>query len=407
MANAKKCDRCGSFYDLPKDGEENRAYNIINTATRRFIDLCEDCQTSLESWINSKEADLIYGVDLSAAPIYGVSGLTDKSPALNRTDDAVGMNYEIDRTTGAITSDFNDVFPWNVAEVVDDDAGKFVSFPEMYFRIGTTEAGAITDVAVSAQPSDSGNWYRVAPFMYGCYGASISEDKMRSVSGVERAGNRTRKQFRESAFNSGEGYIPIDLYHRNILMLLWWIEFATKGSRSIMTGRIYGSGDKGGYSRRPCGGTDSVPTPSGFETAYGQMRYHFIEDFIGNAWETVDGICMSGEGERDYVTTDPTKFGETTDGKNALPWVNPSSDVVAAYGWDHDNPFLFMPIETVENSDYDTHFCNYVDHAAGNPVMLAGAGYIGSSAVCGLSCVDCTDASNYNAHYGSRLLKIS
>ena len=419
MANAKKCDRCGSFYDYPKSSEDNRAHNIIDTSSRNFIDLCDDCQSSLEEWINKKGeratgAQRIIGFDLAAAPIYGVSGLYDSDTYLTRTDDAVGLSYSIDRSSGAITSDFNDVFPWNAAEVVDDAAGKFVSFPEMYFRIGTDESDRITDVAVSARPSGSGNWYRVAPFMYGCYGASIDKDKMLSVPGVKRSGDRTREQFRDLAFSTGNGYIPVDLYHRNVLMLLWWIEFATKDSRSIMTGRIYKSGNKSGYSIRPCGGTDSVPTPSGYEPEYEQMRYHYIEDFIGNAWEMIDGICMTGVGEHDYVTSDPAKFGEIADGKSALPWVNPSSDVVAAYGWDPDNPFLFMPIETVENSDYNTHFCNYVFRSSGYPVMLAGAGYNYASALYGLSFVYYADASyadadaSYaDADYGSRLLKIS
>ena len=401
MANAKKCDRCGKLYEIPRESRKIGVSRDTNKSGYNFIDLCPDCQSSLEDWIENKEAKE------PAAPIYGVSGLTDKSTALTRTDDAVGLSFEIDRSSGAINSDYNDVFPWNVASIVINGEGQFVSFPEMYFRIGTNAAGAITDVAVSAQPSGSGNWYRVAPFMYGCYGASINEDKMRSVSGVERAGSRTRKQFREIAFNSGEGYLPIDLYHRNVLMLLWWIEFATKNSRSIMTGRIYNSGTEGGCSRRPCGGTDSVPTPSGFETAYAQMRYHYIEDFIGNMWEMVDGIYMNNVGQYDYVIVDPAKFGETADGKNALPWVNPSNGVVAAYGWDPDNPFLFMPIATVDNDDCDTYFCNYAFHYSGNPVVLAGARYVDSYAYYGLSYVNCTNASYNVAYCGSRLLKIS
>ena len=340
------------------------------------------------------------------APIYGVSGLYASAPALTRTDDAEGMSFEINSSSGAITSDFNDAFPWNVAEVVDDDAGKFVSFPEMYFRIGVNSNGRMTDVAVSAQPSNDGDWYKVDPFMYGCYGASVTNNKMRSVSGVERT-NYSRADYRTRAFNNGEGYIPIDLYHRNVLMLLWWIEFATKKSDSIMTGRIAYSGTSGGSSRRPCGGTDSVPTPSGFETAYAQMRYHFIEDFIGNVWEMVDGIYLNNVGQQDYVTADPTKFSETTDGKNALPWVNPANQEIAAYGWDPDNPFLFMPIEVVNNGSYNTYFCNQVYHAAGNPVMRAGARHNDASAGCGLSYVGCTVASFSNAGYGSRLLKIS
>lgn len=401
MANAKKCDRCGKLYEIPRESRKIGVSRDTNKSGYNFMDLCPDCQSSLEDWIESKEAKE------PAAPIYGVTGITYKNTPLTRTDDAVGMSFEIDRSSGAISSDFNDVFPWNVAEVVNNDAGKFVSFPEMYFRIGTNAAGAMTDVAVSAQPSSSGNWYRVAPFMYGCYGAYIDADKMLSVPGFERSGDRTREQFRDLAFSTGNGYIPIDLYHRNVLVLLWWIEFATKDSRSIMTGRIYNSGTEGGCSRRPCGGTDGVPTPSGFEPKYGQMRYHFIEDFIGNMWEMVDGICMTGVGEHDYVTADPAKFGETANGKNALPWVNPSNGAVAAYGWDPDNPFLFMPIATVDNEDCDTYFCNYVFHNSGYPVVLAGARYYYAGANGGLSFVNYTSATSSLAYFGSRLLKIS
>lgn len=341
------------------------------------------------------------------APIYGVSGLYASSPALTRTDDAEGLSFEINSSSGAITSDFNEVFPWNAAEVVDDTAGKFVSFPEMYFRIGVDNNGRMTDVAVSSQPANEGTWYRVAPFMYSCYGASISSSKMESVSGVSRTGNYTRAQFRTYATNNGAGYLPIDLYHRNVLMLLWWIEFATKKYDNIMSGRISGSGTSGGSTVRPCGGTDGVATPSGFETAYAQMRYHYIEDFIGNVWEMVDGIYMNGEGQYDYVTADPSKFSDTTDGKTALSFVNPSSREIAAYGWDSDNPFLFMPIETVNNNSYNTYFCDAVNHYSGCPVMLAGAWYVSSNASYGLSYVDCADASAGSLYYGSRLLKIS
>ena len=340
------------------------------------------------------------------APVYGVSGLADSSPALTRTDEAWDLEYFINSSSGSINSDFDTLFPWNKTSIVYNDAGKFVSFPEMYFRIGTDIDGKITDVAVSEMPRSTGNWYRVAPFLYGCYGASVADNKMRSATGVERS-NYSRANYRTRAFAVGEGFIPIDLYHRNVLMLLWWIEFATKKSDSIMSGRISGSGTMGGNTRRPCGGTDNVETPSGYELEFGQMRYHYIEDFVGNVLEMVDGICMNNVGQYDYVTADPTKFGETNDGKTALPWVNPANQEIAAFGWDPDNPFLFMPIAVVNNGSYNTYFCDQVNHASGSPVMRAGASCSNASAGGGLSGVYYTNATNYNADYGSRLLKIS
>ena len=205
-----------------------------------------------ESIVKDDKPDVMYGAIANAnaaskiaadisekhknVPIYGVSGLYDRDCALTRTDDAVGMSYTIDRETGSIRSDFDDVFPWNKTEIVNLDAGKFVSFPEMYFRIGVDDKNRITDVAVSSEPNAAGDWYKVEPFMYGCYGATIADDKMKSVPGVERAAYFTRDQFRSFAMTNGKEYFPIDLYHRNVLTLLWLIEWATKDSASIMTG---------------------------------------------------------------------------------------------------------------------------------------------------------------------------
>ena len=409
---------------------------IDKETMNRMISVATDLAESLTKMINENPAnflkyidfqsivkddkpDIMYGAvadaripltkaEISVAnrtvPIYGVTGLYDAATALTRTDDAVGMSYTIDRETGSIRSDFDNVFPWNKTKVVDLDAGKFVSFPEMYFRIGVDEKNRITDVAVSSEPSGAGKWYKVEPFMYGCYGASIADDQMKSVSGVERAKNFTRKQFRDFAMQNGDGYLPIDLYHRNIITLLWLIEWATKDSASIMTGRIYESGKSGGYSRRPTGGTDNVATPSGFEIEYGQMRYHNIEDFIGNVFEIIDGICMHGVGQKDFVTADPDNFGENDEGKKALSFKNPKNGEIAALGWDENNPFLFMPIETVGNGDNDTYFCNEVYHFAGNPVARGGAYFNDAYAYYGLFYVNTNSASYSSAYLGSRLL---
>lgn len=380
----------------------------------RYIDLPDDNALShdfLQKDFNIPDAGKTaseIAADISEkhrnVPIYGVSGLYDRDCALTRTDDAVGMSYTIDRETGSIRSDFDDVFPWNKTEIVDLDAGKFVSFPEMYFRIGVDDKNRITDVAVSSEPSAIGDWYKVEPFMYGCYGATIADDKMKSVSGVERAAYFTRDQFRSFAMTNGKEYFPIDLYHRNVLTLLWLIEWATKDSASIMTGRIYRSGNLGGWSKRPTGGTDSVATPSGFETEYGQMRYHYIEDFIGNMFEIIDGICTHGEGQNDFVTNDPAYFSDDDEGKTPLAYTNPENGEVAALGWDKNNPFLFMPIETVDNDDNDTYFCNEVYHFAGYPVAYGGALYDSAYAYFGLFYVLTYGASNSYAYLGSRLL---
>ncbi len=338
-------------------------------------------------------------------PIYGVSGLYQIDPALTRTDDAVGMDFVINSSSGTVDSDFDDVFPWNETTIVTNEAGKFLRFPRMYFRVGADSSHRLTDVAVSKAPHDIGNWYEVAPFLYGCYGGSVSDGKLKSVSGVSRQASTTRAGFRSYAAANGTGYYQLDLYHRTVVMLLWFIEFATKKSDSIMTGRIAGSGTQGGNAVRQTGGTDNLSTPSGFETAYGQMRYHYIEDFIGNLWEFVDGICCKGVGDYDYVTDDPDNFSDDTTGKTPLCYPVPNNNWLTALGWDNDNPFMCMPAETNGVSD-TMFFGDYSDYAdASDPVLFCGASYDNAISSYGLAyfCRYLTGFNNVSR--GGRLIK--
>lgn len=337
------------------------------------------------------------------APIYGVSGLYSSSPALTRTDDAEELDYVINSSSGSIDSDFNNVFPWSEAEVVDDDAGKFLSMPEMYFRVGYDSQNRLTDVAVSSMPSGDGEWFRVPPFLYGCYGASVQSNKYVSKSGLNRSYNVTRQQARTYARNNGTDYCQLDLYHRTVMMFLWWIEFATKNSESVMTGNIGGSGTSQSWSRVYTGGTDNVETPSGFETVNAQMRYHYIEDFIGNLWEFVDGICCQASGAQDYVTTNPSNFSDDTTGKEQLSYSAVAGGYIKAYGWDSDNPFMCMPSEV--GGSQTTYFCDYSEgRYASYPVLFCGANYNNNNANYGLSYCNYNNVGNNNNNLGARNL---
>lgn len=340
-----------------------------------------------------------------AMPIYGVSGLYNSSPALTRTDDAVGMDFAIDSSSGSIDSDFDSVFPWNEAEVVTLDAGKFLRLPDMYFRVGVDSSNRITDIAVSKEAGSIGDWYKVDSFDVACYGASIDGTALKSVSGVSRAANETRATFRQYAVNSGAGYYQYDIYHRVVLQFLWLIEFATKDSGSIMSGRIIGSGTSGGYNTCPTGGTDSLSTPSGFETAYAQMRWHYIEDFVGNIREIFDGIIFVGSGSSSYVTTDPSKFSDSdTSNMSALSYNAPSNGCVAALGWDSDNPFMCTPIETVNNENYNTYFCDLYSITNNYPVAFGGADCVYNGTVFGIFNLQ-ANGNTWKANFaGSRLL---
>ena len=74
------------------------------------------------------------------------------------------------------------------------------------------------------------------------------------------------------------------------MKFLWWIEFATKNSQSVLRGRYSGSGTSGGATKRNTGLTDTLTTPSGYITSTNQMRWHYIEDFAGNMMEFADKL---------------------------------------------------------------------------------------------------------------------
>lgn len=314
-------------------------------------------------------------------PIYGVKWTNDVTTTMERTDNAVGMTYAIQSSDGSIVSDFNDVFPWNETAIVTTEAGDFLSMPEMYFRVGTDTDGNINAVAVSKNPSVDGDWYKTDPFYYGIYGASVNGSGLASLTGKTRLASATRGDFRTKAKATGDGYYQLDLYHKTVMTFLWWIEWATKDSGSIMPGKT----SKTGSSPCQTGGTDEVSTPSGFNTTTEQMRYHYIEDFIGNFMEWIDGVSVSGF-DRVMVSSNPDDYVDTIwpDRYIHLAYTTTGTDYIKAFGWDADNPFLCYYSDSSLES-YTQGFCDLgrgVDSSS--PVMYSGANWNNSSMDYGL-----------------------
>lgn len=341
-------------------------------------------------------------------PIYGVKGLYRSSPALDRTDDAVGKSFTINNSTGAVSSDFDALFPWNEAEIINDTAGKMLKLPDMYFRVGTDQNMRLTDVAVSKAPSGYGRWYKVDSFAVGCYKGFVENNRLTSQSG-KTLSTGTLSQFRTWASANGNGYFDYDLYHRTALIFLWWIEFATKKSDDIMRGVISGSGTMGGNTLKQTGGTNSLATPSGFELTRKQMRWHYIEDFIGNTYDLVDGVYFNRDGYPCYVTADPSQFSDSlNETGTALPYSTPASGWIKAIGWDESNPFLCMPIETSSEASGTTYFCdNASTGSAAARVMMSGEMYKAASSSYGrgLTSYSQCSAGSSDDDRGSRLLK--
>ena len=147
------------------------------------------------------------------------------------------------------------------------------------------------------------------------------------------------------------------------------------------------------------GGTDSLTTPSGYNVSTKQMRYHYIEDFVGNLMEWLDGIRRNGTTYKG--TDDPSKYSDIS-AMNTLSYSAPSegSKTISALGWDDQNPFLVMPKE-VEGTDYTKYFCDTFSFVGYGSNSKCGSEFNANSAQYGLFMIYIGDYSFYD---GGRLL---
>lgn len=318
--------------------------------------------------------------------ILGVSGLYQSEPALTRTDDAVGKTWTM--SNNVISSDFDSLFPYNLMKRHTIDGDEFVFIPELYLRIGYDTNGYLTDVAVAPLEMTAGEnqvVIHVDAFYFGAYGASVANGKMYSKTGVARQYSTTRANFRTYAKARGEKYRQLDLAHMRVLDFLWLIEFATKNSESVMWGYT-------GYGQS-CGATDSLTVPSGQLASQGRMRWRYIEDFIGNGLEFFDGLTGYA------ATDDASKYNDNSTGDLTFPSV--SGACLSALKIDASKPLLAVPGATVNNSNYNTFFCDYAG-LDGSAVCYRGRS--SASADVGLFCVSSRNASYGSVDLGSRLL---
>jgi hypothetical protein len=67
MANAKKCDRCGEFYEknvryeLTAGGRKTVIDGVCKTTSNEctvdYMDLCDDCLSALDNFLNMVEVE--------------------------------------------------------------------------------------------------------------------------------------------------------------------------------------------------------------------------------------------------------------------------------------------------------------------------------------------------------------
>jgi hypothetical protein len=184
------------------------------------------------------------------AKIYGASWSKVASPTLTRTDAAVGMVANAGVDSGVVTNNFDtaEIFK-DIVEVTDSLGNTFVRIPKFYIR--ETDSVNLHTWQISKKKWNSEcylpycfwdftNSRELAYVDVGKYTASLNATKLASVSGQYPLINKNIVEFRGYAQANGAGYQQMDLHTWNMLTVLFYVEFATLNSQSIMQGWVNG-----------------------------------------------------------------------------------------------------------------------------------------------------------------------
>jgi len=182
--------------------------------------------------------------------IYGVTWDKGSSPKLTRTDAAVGMiaNPGLDMTVPKNDFDFAQIYR-DIKEVQDELGNTFVRIPKFYIK--KTDAPGLKTWQISRKkyPGFYLPWCfwdfaknRELPHIdVGKYKATLSADnKLESKPNLYPLISKNIVDFRTYAKNNNVngllGYQQLDIHVVDVLQTLFYVEFATLDSQSIMYG---------------------------------------------------------------------------------------------------------------------------------------------------------------------------
>jgi hypothetical protein len=173
--------------------------------------------------------------------IYGASWDGSSSPTLTRTDSAFGLTAQAGIDAGIVVNDFDRIYPWSAMVDVTDALGNvFVRIPRFYIKKTAIDAARIWQISAGYFPGA----YLPECFVgksyvdVGKYNASLDGGgtKLESKSGTFPLVNKNIVQFRTYAQANGAGYQQMDIHVVDLIRTLFYIEFATLNSQSIMAG---------------------------------------------------------------------------------------------------------------------------------------------------------------------------
>jgi hypothetical protein len=218
--------------------------------------------------------------------IFGVSWDKSDDPTLTRTDDSVGFTAEAGVDGSSVTNDFDDEPIYSeMLTVVDSLGNYFVRIPKFYIK-KTDGASSKTWQISKAEMSgcylpacfwDFDNMEELEYVYVGKYLGYINGASLESKPDLYPTINTNIVDFRTAAEdNNGgalAGYQQMDIHTYDMLQTLFYVEFATLNSQSIMAGFTegrYSAADLLTADTAPAGNTLVVSNATGALYEIGQ-----------------------------------------------------------------------------------------------------------------------------------------
>lgn len=181
------------------------------------------------------------------AKVYGLRW--DGNNTYTRLEDAEGMTSCVGTDTIECTSDFDEAEIYKEMREVVVDGNQFIYIPKFYIK--KVVNGDTWEWYISKIKQDE-NYYlpacfydeensKVLPYvLVGKYNASLESNKLISKTGTVPLTGKNINQFRTYARNNNSetttGYQLMDIHMIDIVQVLFYIEFSTLDSQSIMRG---------------------------------------------------------------------------------------------------------------------------------------------------------------------------
>ena len=206
--------------------------------------------SSVEELISNQKT--IINVMQSDKLVFGVHWDKTSDPVMTRLDASIGLEANVGVDGQLVKNDFDRMPIYSeISEVTDSLGNKFIRIPKFYIRKRSGKDFMIKQISKTKYPGfylpncflDFENNKELDFFDFGKHKASLSADsKLESKSGEYPLINKNIVQFRTYAQNNNDatamvnGYQQLDIHAYDVLQTLFYVEFATLDSQSIMRG---------------------------------------------------------------------------------------------------------------------------------------------------------------------------